>query len=114
VEKATPAADHMKAAQAVSPTDDSAVYADIKLCQGSKTVCIPVTFDSGCVLSVLPAKYYKGHLKPVKVQLVAANNTPLSVSGQARVMHFLWMALSCMPTRSSVKVSMSFCLVTIF
>jgi hypothetical protein len=89
VEKATPPADQMKAAQAVSPTDDSAVYADIKLCQGSRTICIPVTFDSGCVLSVLPAKYYKGYLKPVKVQLVAANNTPLSVSGQARVTFFM-------------------------
>ena len=54
------AAAPLKALQTNFQADDSAVYADNQLCQGSKTFCVPVTFDSGCVLSVLPAKYYKG------------------------------------------------------
>lgn len=64
----------------------SEVYLTAQLYQGSKTVTVDATLDTGSFYSVLPAKYVgAASLQPTNIKLVAANGSDISVLGRARI-----------------------------
>ena len=79
---ATPA----RVVQTIEFNDDSQVYFDAQLQKGSKLLRVPIVLDTGCSLSVMPAKFSSGaSLRPTNVKLVAANGAELSVSGRTTI-----------------------------
>ncbi len=64
----------------------SEVYLTAQLYQGSKTVNVDATLDTGSFYSVLPAKYVgAASLRHTDIRLVAANGSDISVIGRARI-----------------------------
>ena len=66
------------------------MYFDAQLHKGSKFLHVPIVLDTGCSLSVMPAKFSSGAgLRPTNVKLVAANGAELSVSGRTTIVFFV-------------------------
>ena len=71
----------------VAPSgNESEVYLDVQLgCKGSRNLRISAVLDSGCSLSIMPAKFCHERLQSSNVKLYAANESLIPVLGQTRV-----------------------------
>jgi predicted aspartyl protease len=71
---------------AVSPAGESEAYLEVTIRQkGGKVLNVAAILDSGCNMSVIPAKYCRNTVRPADIKLYAANGTEIPVNGKARM-----------------------------
>ena len=74
-----------KLVRSASTEQGSESFLQVTIRKGSNTLSISAVLDTGCAMSVLPAKYCFVKVQPTDIKLFAANNTQLTVTGKACV-----------------------------